>query len=85
MGCGAVWVGSESVEEQFADLVWREVEVDGEFEPGDGMMGLLAQGGSDAVHEIAAVPLAFAGNALDVFGVNAEAGWAWFHGCVFWL
>lgn len=44
------------------------------------MMGLLAQGGSDAVQEIAAVPLAFAGNALNVLWVNAEAGRAWFHG-----
>lgn len=73
-------VGSESVHEEFADLVWREVKVGGEFEPGDGMMGLLAQGGSDAVHEITAVALTFAGNALDVLGVNAKAGRAWFHG-----
>ena len=82
-GWGSGFGGSESVQDEFADLVGREVEVGGEFEPGDGVMGLLAQGGSDAVHETAAVPLAFSGNALDVLGVNAKAGWAWFHGCVF--
>ena len=58
----------------------RAVEVGGEFKPGDRVMGLFAQGGSDAVHEISAVPFAFACNTLDVLGVNAKAGCAWFHG-----
>jgi len=73
-------VGSESVQDEFTDLVGREIEVGGEFEPGDGVMGLFAQGGSDAVHEVTAVALAFAGDSLNVLGVNAEAGRAWFHG-----
>ena len=72
-----------SVQDVFANLIRREVEVGGEFEPGDGMMGLLAQGGSDAVHEIAAVALTFAGNALDVFGVDAKPGGSGFHMCGF--
>jgi len=46
------------------------------------MMGLFAQRYSDPVHEISAVPFAFAGDTLDVFGINAEADLAWFHGCV---
>ena len=68
-----------SIQDVFADLVGRQVEVGGEFKPGDGMMGLLAQGGSDTVHEVTAVALAFAGDSLDVFGVNAEAGRYGFH------
>ena len=68
-----------SVQDVFADLVRGEVKVGGEFEPGDGMMGLLAQGGSDPLHEVTAVALAFAGDSLNVLGVNAEAGWSGFH------
>jgi len=71
-GWGLELVGSESVQDEFADLVGREVEVGGEFEPGDGVMGLFAQRGSYAVHETAAVALTFAVNALNVLWVNAE-------------
>ena len=60
-----------SVQDVFANLVGREVKVGSEFDPGDGMMGLLAEGGSDPLHEVTAVALAFAGDSLDVLGVNA--------------
>ena len=69
---GGKWKG-QSVQDEFADLVWREVEVGGEFEPGDGVMGLFSQRCFDSVNEVAAVPFAFTGNTLDVLWINAEA------------
>jgi len=42
-------------------------------------MSFFTQRGFDGVDEVAAVALAFAGDALDVFWVNAEADGSGFH------
>ena len=74
-----------SVEEHFPDLFGREVEVSGEFEPGDRLVGVLLEVSSDSSEEFSAVPFTPAGNALYILGVNAEAGGFGFHRFCFCL
>ena len=72
---GGVW----SVFDEFLDGFVGEAHVGAELMDREDLMSGFVEGGFDFQNETAAVALAFAGDALDVFGVNAEAGDSGFH------
>lgn len=70
---------SASVFDEFLNgFVWNS-HVGAEFLNSDELVGRFVKGGFDFMNKITAVALAFSGDALDVFGVNAEPGNSGFH------
>ncbi len=56
-----------------------EAHVGAEFFDGEELVVFFAQCGFDGVDQIPAVTLVFAGDALDIFGIDAETNGSGFH------
>ena len=77
--------GVGSVSDDFLHGFVGNAHIGAEFLYGEDLMFLFVQRGFYFQDQIAAVAFTFSGDALDVFGVNAEAGDPAFHGFVFLL
>lgn len=90
MECNRLWKYQQqdfwvvSVIDHFLDVVKWNAHVQAEFFDGQDLMVGLTQRRFYGLYKAAAVALAFAGDALDVFGVNAEADGSGFHEVVYW-
>lgn len=86
MECDRLWkisatgfCGLFSVIDHFFDVVKWNAHVVAEFFDGQDLMVGLTQRRFYGLYKAAAVALAFAGDALDVFGIDAEADGSGFH------
>ncbi|PZX20140.1 hypothetical protein LX69_00594 [Breznakibacter xylanolyticus] len=83
MRIGAIWcrtIGGMLVDEEGGDLFGGEAGEGAKLVEGDELVGLFVITAPDACQQVAAISVAFAGDALHVFGVDGDAGS--FHGWI---
>ncbi|KMQ70184.1 hypothetical protein ACM44_13675 [Chryseobacterium koreense CCUG 49689] len=72
-----------SVADDFSNGLVGDPHVGAEFLYGEELVFGFVEGGLDFQDQVAAVAFTFAGDELDVFGIDADAGSSWFHRCSF--
>ena len=65
--------------DEFADGFVGDSHVGAEFVDGEELVCGFVEGSFDFQDQVTAVALAFSGDELDVFRVDADSGEAWFH------